>query len=363
MASSPSETTGGTLLLPSEPIPPCGEPVVCVPARSEARRLPALVAALDQQRDLTRPLRVVLFLNNCDDRSLEVAEQAASKAGRCDVRILERQFPPGLAHAGSARRVAMEAGAAWLDAAGAADGALLTTDADAIPAEDWVVRSLAALDAGADVAAAALMGDPREEAWFSPALRRAIDEVLAAQALAVTLEDGIDPTPGDPAPRHADSSGGGLALRLLTYRAVGGCPPLPFREDLAMVDAVRRLGGVLRRDPGIRVTVSARLRGRAPGGMADTVRRWAEMVAAGKPLVVPCPQVQLVHWRARATLRAEAAASAAALSPTLHARVVAAEVARRLPDPADWRCFKPAEEARTELEDLVNDVTAPRVAA
>lgn len=196
MASSPRWTTGGAPLRPGL-LPPCGEPVVCVPARSEARRLPALLAALDRQRDLTKPLRVVLLLNNCANRSLEVAERAASTAERCEVRILERHLPPGLAHAGSARRAAMAAGAVWLEADGAFDGALLTKDADATPAEDWVVRSLAALDAGADFAAAALNGDAREEARFSPALRQAIDEVLAAQALAVRLEDAVDPTPGD----------------------------------------------------------------------------------------------------------------------------------------------------------------------
>ena len=133
MASSPSKTTGGAPLLASGLLPPCGHSVVCIPARSEARRLPALFAALDQQRHLTRPLRVVLLLNNCGDRSLEVAEQAASKASRCEVWILERDFSPGLAHAGSARRAAMEAGAAWLEADGAIDGVLLTTDADADP--------------------------------------------------------------------------------------------------------------------------------------------------------------------------------------------------------------------------------------
>lgn len=365
MASSPSETTGGALLLPPVPLLPCGEPVICVPARNEARRLPVLLAALDGQRGLARPLRVVLLLNNCSDRSREVAERAASVAERLDVRVLERRFPPGLAHAGSARRAAMEAGANWLEVDGAFDGALLTTDADATPAADWVVRSLAALDAdaGADIAAAALRGDPREEARFPPAVRRAVDEVLAARALALALEDVIDPTPGDPAPRHGNCAGGGLALRLSTLRAVGGCPPLPFREDLALVDAVRRLGGVLRRDLEVRVTVSARLRGRARGGMADTVRRWVATVAAGRPLLVPCPQTQLAHWGARATLRAEMVARTAALAPASAARVVAAELARLLPDPADWPSLVPAEEARVELEGFLDDLAAPRAAA
>lgn len=97
--------------------------------------------------------------------------------------------------------------------------------------------------------------------------------------------------------------------------------------------------------------------------MADTVRRWAATVAAGRPLLVPCPQAQLAHRRARATLRAKAAARAVALSPALCARVVAAEVARRLPDPAGSPDLLPADKARAELEELVHDRSAPRVAA
>jgi hypothetical protein len=97
--------------------------------------------------------------------------------------------------------------------------------------------------------------------------------------------------------------------------------------------------------------------------MADTVRRWAETVAAGKPLLVPCPQAQLAHWRARAIVRAEAAAPVAALSPALISRIAAGEVVRRRPDPVDWPRLVPGAEARAELEDLVNDIATPRVAA
>lgn len=354
---------GFETLLPPSP-PPCGAPVVCVPARNEARRLPALIAALDAQRDLPQGrLRVVILLNNCVDASRAAVERAAAAAPRLDLRIEERRFPPPRAHAGSARRAAMEAGAGWLERIDAARGWLLTTDADAVPAPDWIARSRAALDAGADVAAAALNGDPVEEARFSPALRHAIVEAYTARMRAIALEDALDPTPGDPWPRHGDQSGGGLALRLAAYRAVGGCPAAPFREDLALVDSLRRLGGVVRRCPSIQVTVSARMRGRARGGMADTVRAWARRVAAGEALRVPDPAAQETHWRARAAIRRDAAAAAAALPPDLAARVVAAEVARRAPDPVDWPRLAPAPEALRTLERRLDDLTRARAAA
>ena len=190
---------GGRLLPPSLLHAPCGEMVVCIPARNEAQRLPRLIASLDRQRGVTAgPLGVVVLLNNCNDGSRAVVERAGAAATRLDLRIVERSFPARRAHAGSARNAAMEAGAAWIEETGAIDGVLLTTDADATPADDWIARSLATLDAGADVAASAIIGDPSEEERFSPPLRAAVADRLAAHQLAIVLEDAIDPVPGDP---------------------------------------------------------------------------------------------------------------------------------------------------------------------
>ena len=49
--------------------------------------------------------------------------------------------------------------------------------------------------------------------------------------------------------------------------------PGPTGEDRALVAALARIDVPIRHDPAIRVTVSGRLDGRAPGGMADTMRR------------------------------------------------------------------------------------------
>lgn len=347
---------GGQVLSPSLATAPCGNAVVCVPARNEARRLPALIAALDHQVSIKdRGVRVLLLLNNCTDASRLAAERAAAAASQVELRIVQRRFAPVAAHAGSARRAAMDSGAAWLDELGARDGLLLTTDADAVPATDWMARSRAALLAGADIAAAAVVGAPVEEARFDPPLRRAVAEWLTARRLAVVLEDAVDPVSGDPAPRHWDHCGGGLALRLATYRAAGGCPAEAFREDLALVDAVRRLGGIVRHCPSIRVIVSARMRGRATGGMADTIRAWAAQAEAGAPVMAPHPAAMETHWRARAAARAEAAKAAAHLPPTLAARAVAAYVARHCPDPVDWPSEIPARDATRMMERRLDD--------
>jgi hypothetical protein len=354
----------GQVLSPSLASAPRGDAVVCVPARDEARRLPALISALDRQvLPEEGKVRVLLLLNNCTDASRSAAERAAAAAARVELRIVQRDFPAAAAHSGSARRAAMESGAAWLDEIGARDGLLLTTDADAVPAADWMARSHEALATGADIAAAAVVGAPVEEARFAPPLRRAVAEWLAARRLAVVLEDAVDPIPGDPSPRHWDHSGGGLALRLATYRAAGGCPAIAFREDLALVEAVRRLGGIVRHCPSVRVVVSARMRGRAAGGMADTIRAWAAQTEAGAPVMAPHPGLMEAHWRARAAVRAEAAQAACHLPPKLAARAVAAHVARHRPDPVDWAAEIAARDATLMMERQLDEHLRVRPAA
>lgn len=359
-----TDPTQCSLLAPETATAHCAEPVVCVPSKNEARRLPALLAALDRQGPVgPNRLKVLLLLNNTTDASRSVAEDAARSATNVDLRIEERQFTTSIAHAGSARRAAMEAGAAWLESEGLRGGFLLTTDADATPGREWVLASRAALEAGADVAASVIRGDPAEEARFSPDLRAAVAQIALAQSLACALEDAIDPIPGDPAPRHSDHTGGGLALRLETYRAVGGCPPLPVREDLALIDAVRRMGGKVRHCPAVRVTVSARMRGRAAGGMASTIRFWSRQVAQGHELLAPDPDQQVAHWRARASLRADLELQASGLPAGFAARVIAAGLASQVPDPVDWSRQIPASAAVEELERYLEDYVRPRSAA
>ncbi|SFI09905.1 glycosyltransferase [Methylobacterium brachiatum] len=279
---------------------PC---VVCIPARNEEERLPILLASLAQQEGLSAeaPLRVVILANNCTDgtvpaiRALEDAGALASLT----LRVIEAALEGAEAHVGTARRMALDAGAAWLEAEGAPDGILLTTDADARLPADWVAANLRALRA-ADVVGGRLVIDA--DGTADPRLAELHARIERYWAGVRRLEDILDPPPHDPAPRHGDHTGASLAVPVALYRAVGGLPPLPCGEDNALVSLLRESGARLRHCPDVRVMVSARHQGRVSGGMATEMARRAR-VLDGEPYLLP----EAAHWRSliqrRAALR------------------------------------------------------------
>ncbi|MBV8894971.1 MAG: response regulator [Acidobacteriaceae bacterium] len=129
--------------------------VVAIPVKYEQQRLPACLRALAKQRDASglpiQPtlIRVVIFANNCSDQSAPLARELGRSLS-LDIRIVEARLPPEAAHAGAARRAAMDLAEAWLAEGGDKGGAILTTDADSQVAPNWIAANLAAFEAGAD---------------------------------------------------------------------------------------------------------------------------------------------------------------------------------------------------------------------
>jgi hypothetical protein len=82
----------------------------------------------------------------------------------------------------------------------------------------------------------------------------------------------LDPIEWNPWPHHATISGASLALTVESYRRVGGLPRVPLGEDKALVAQLLHHDLKIRFEPGIRVVTSGRVDGRAPGGVADTLR-------------------------------------------------------------------------------------------
>jgi hypothetical protein len=240
--------------------------IVAIPARDEAERIGRCLSALNRQT--LPPDAVVLLLNNCTDRTAMIARGMAP-ALRFRLDVVSRDLPPTLANAGHARRLAMRLAA---ECAGP-DGVLLTTDADAVVAEDWVSGNLAALGQGADIVCGRAVIDP-VEAMLIPAHLHADD---ARECRLISLLDDLawtlDPEMHDPPPRHTEASAASLAVSVAAYRWVGGIPAIESGEDRGFVRSLWMIDARIRHDPAIQVVVSGRVEGRAPGGMADTIRR------------------------------------------------------------------------------------------
>jgi glycosyltransferase involved in cell wall biosynthesis len=240
--------------------------VVTIPVKDEETLLPHCLAALAAQS--RQPDHVILLLNNCTDNSLNIARAAQTNFKK--LHLAEVHLPPGRASAGEARRLA------FLHAEQlAGDGVILTTDADATPRPDWVARNLLEISKGADaVCGTAIIAEaPPAPGWHSCAFDG------MREALLVQLHDEmaalVDPDPADPWPRHQAHSGASIAVRAAALRQAGGPPSVPAGEDRALIAKLRLVDARIRHAPEIAVPVSARLHGRAAGGMAETNARRA----------------------------------------------------------------------------------------
>ena len=302
-----ARSTPGPAFFPAGPVARARPAaVVCVPAKDEAAGLPVLLNALAEQT--RRDFEVFVLANNCADGTAAAARRAAREL-QLPVRVAEVRLPPGAAHVGTARRLLAEAAVARLNPAAPGGGALLTTDADTRPAPGWVAANLAALRSptnpgGADCVCGRVKTDPvavgDEEgrlaaAWHKLRVRhRRLCDLLAWR---------LDPDPADPWPRHHDEAGASLALTAAALEAAGGMPAVRSSEDVALVAAVRRSGGVVRHGARVSVRTSRRRDGRCPGGLADLLNRLAR---GDRPadLLVEDPRALAARLAARGRLRA-----------------------------------------------------------
>ncbi|MGF7154748.1 glycosyltransferase family 2 protein [Novosphingobium gossypii] len=269
---------------------------VCVPARNEASHIGSLIEALAEQTTQV-PFTLVVCVNNSSDKTRAVAVEAALRFdARFQLEVIEREFEPALAHAGSARRAAMNLGA---EIAGI-DGWLISTDADCRPPASWLEANLAQMAADRIVGGRIELDE--REATTDPtifALRARFDAYWHAVR---AIEDAIDPVAWDMPPRHGDHTGASLALSVDLYRRAGGVPLLPTGEDRALVEAAMKVGGKLVHPVTVWTRASSRTAGRAAGGMAADMQRWIDHARNGDAPLVPA----LSHWEARARWRSRA---------------------------------------------------------
>ena len=299
-----------SIFLPRPPLLPdlAGEPCracVTIPARNEEASLARCLQALHGQVDLEgRPLphasfEVLVLLNNCTDRTPQVAREWQEEHPSLVLHVMERTFSADEAHVGTARRWLMDT--AWwrLRETKLQPVAILATDSDSVVAPDWIAQNLRALDEGADAVGGRVSLLQEDLASLPPAVRLCYARDRRYASLVARLEDALDPRPGDRHPRHLDHFGASLACTPEAYAAAGGIPAVNPLEDEAFVDCLRRANCRLRHDPDVHVFTSARLHGRAKVGMAGQLRMWHELPCEAAHLV---PSAALLEHRFR-TLR------------------------------------------------------------
>jgi glycosyltransferase involved in cell wall biosynthesis len=178
--------------------------VVAIPVKDEEERLPACLHALAQQRDRLGQsipptlVRIVVFANNCSDRSASLARKLGAGLS-LHIRVAEARLPPAVAHAGSARRAVMDLAEAWLVEAGDKDGVILTTDADSQVAPNWIAENLAAFAAGAEAVLGRIDLD-EEGAYLPEALHRRGELEDTYEKLLTELSWLLDPLDHNPWP-------------------------------------------------------------------------------------------------------------------------------------------------------------------
>jgi hypothetical protein len=174
--------------------------------------------------------------------------------------VIVAEAPSLAANAGRARHNAMALGAATLTDA---DGILLTTDADTLPADDWVREMTAALSY-AEIVAGVIRRQTLNPNGLQDRLEAYYDALFA-------LRRRLDPVPWEAEQTHHFCGGANLGIRRSAYKALGGFKPVPSGEDAQLLDDASRAGLRVRRDAACVVYTSDRREGRVTGGLATAL--------------------------------------------------------------------------------------------
>lgn len=242
---------------------------IVVPAMDEEARVQACLdaahAAIRRAGDLT--VGLVLVVNNTSDRTAAQAWGWAASRGCAPFVLLDCAFRPQEAGVGAARRLGMHTACAHL----AGHGAILTTDADTLVREDWVIGNLSELRDAELICGTVLRR--ADEARALPAAIGAHGTIEGDYAAAsIAFVAWLDPQAHDPAPAHHKAAGASMGVTRRVYEAVGGMPALPMSEDRAFAERVREHDFRVRYSGAVAVETSCRMTGRTGGGLAGALR-------------------------------------------------------------------------------------------
>ena len=244
--------------------------IVAIPARDEANHITSCLNAIASQPGAERNIAaVILFANNCAD---ETAAIARSLSLPYPLQVIEASFPPEEAHIGHARRGATNAAFNCKNEMGLDDPIIAGTDADSLLASDWLPALLKAFTGNID----AVCGAIDVEDNLAPSLSSKLYIEATYSDAVARVSNFLDPLPHDPWPNHIWCWGANFAVRASILLAAGGTPLVSLAEDRALHAELLRRDARIRHSQEVRVHTSSRDVGRAPGGLADLMRNYAD---------------------------------------------------------------------------------------
>ncbi|PSM45378.1 glycosyl transferase [Streptomyces dioscori] len=234
---------------------------VVVPAHDEERRIAACLRSLRTAAARVAPLPVLIVV--VADACTDATARLAARGGAHVVETRSRNV--GVARAaGVDRALELLADAdADADADGDGDGDadgdvwLAMTDADTTVPPAWLAHQVARAGEGHDM----VLGTIR----LAPTTA---DALLVARHDAAYFRTRRFHAPGG-AWEHPHVHGANLGVSAAAYLRVGGFAPLPTGEDRDLAARLIATGHRVARTDRHPVHTAARLRGRAPGGLAD----------------------------------------------------------------------------------------------
>lgn len=241
--------------------------IVAIPVCNEEEHIVACLLALAAQT--CPPNRVILWINNTTDDTFNRAVSLTHQLPFA-LETVPVFYDEAVASAGVARRDAME----YAASTASPDTILLTTDADSEVARDWIESILAAfIQYPVEAVFGRVLLRPEEHMKIPLHLHEDEKRERAYGALLEQIGLLLSPQPHDPWPRHLEHSGASIAVTHQAWIEVGGIPNIPSGEDREFARILRQNGIPVRHAPEVKVYVSARLQGRARGGMAETLAR------------------------------------------------------------------------------------------
>ncbi|MHC5307071.1 glycosyltransferase family 2 protein [Bartonella sp. LJL80] len=241
--------------------------MIIIPARNEQDRIEdCLSACAESIRQIGSAGRILLVINNTVDNTVDIA-MSWGEQNSIALDILDVDFPDDIASAGYARALGFDLALSILGPR----GVMLTTDADSTVSRNWLAGHLKSAALGAALTCGIVESDNYEHAKLPAWLRERSAIEDSYYSLSRQLITQMDPDPFNPWPYHGDESGANMSISAYAYERIGGSPHVRESEDRALVQRVINQDLSVYYCPNSLVTTSVRLKGRAAGGMAETI--------------------------------------------------------------------------------------------